>query len=509
MDLHQFFQKQRNLRRERLDADKCDKWHNEYLATTFFIVAILCQVNQLVGNRMSCAIPLHIPGSYSGYIMNICWLNNTYYFPFNESLGSKNQYASHKIRYYAIIPLILTLAGGLTLLPSIFYRSFAKRTGIDLSMIIKAIKNAEIAIQAAPGPDLNKNEQMRQIIFNNIARSLNFNRRKINSHKILNMGKSRLLLKAQFWTRKGNFFTKIFLMKKFLSVVTSLIIMQSFQRIFGHFWFMGIDFALRMFKHLAHGHYYQNSHVFPLYSVCDVKFPSIYGREKGQAYSFECVMTRNIFFDLFFTFIWFILVSSLILDILNFFNWCNLLCGYKTKMEMISKVIDDSILSSQNQKIRSSVSPVQSNTHISLSSLKNHSPSKSEIIGDIINSNPEIGKRKEMWRSSLEKILTYDALLCALFIFHNTKMKDENLRTLITHLYITKDKGIARDINPHIKDEYSLSPVTVEKNQNGELSIKSLEVGKKESIQILSNLGRVCSSDSLASSSSQFPYDNA
>ena len=117
---------------------------------------------------------------------------------------------------------------------------------------------------------------------------------------------------------------------------------------------MGIDFALRMFKHLAHGHYYQNSHVFPLYSVCDVKFPSIYGREKGQAYSFECVMTRNIFFDLFFTFIWFILVSSLILDILNFFNWCNLLCGYKTKMEMISKVIDDSILSSQNQKIRSS-----------------------------------------------------------------------------------------------------------------------------------------------------------
>ena len=130
---------------------------------------------------MSCAIPLHIPGSYSGYIMNICWLNNTYYFPFNESLGSKNQYASHKIRYYAIIPLILTLAGGLTLLPSIFYRSFAKRTGIDLSMIIKAIKNAEIAIQAAPGPDLKKNEQMRQIIFNNIARSLNFNRRKINS----------------------------------------------------------------------------------------------------------------------------------------------------------------------------------------------------------------------------------------------------------------------------------------------------------------------------------------
>jgi len=453
MDLRQYILNSRKFRKEKLDEDYCDIWNEKYLANICFILAFLCTATNYVGNRMTCAIPLDLPGAYSGYVMNSCWLNNTYYYPLDKPLGvygDKNTFSIKKIQYYPLIPVILTIAGGVLLGPSIIYRCLAKKSGIDLSLILNYAKNIEISNELAKGIEVQQNEHMRQMLYNNIARNFNFQRRQLNAMEILTSNEPRFLISAKFWSRDKDFLIKVFLMKKILNIIAAILVAHSFHTIFGSFWMMGIDFMIRIFLHFSHGDFYTTSKTFPLFSICDLTLPPSNGYTESIRMSFECIMTKNVFFDMFFSFLWLVVIWTILINTINLFLWWNRLFGYKSKLRLITKAINYNIPGNINAKNYNKPLPSQ------IASMNSQQNPQNPVNGNI----NEIKRRKELMVKDLEVILSKDALLCAIFIGIVTRNDEENIRTFLVHLYVTREIANVGNLKPRLSYKKMLNEVS-------------------------------------------------
>ena len=72
-------------------GDFVDTLHYVYSTTVFVALALLVSSKQYVGDPINCWCPAHFSRAWVEYTDNVCWISNTYFVSFDNSLGLRHQ----------------------------------------------------------------------------------------------------------------------------------------------------------------------------------------------------------------------------------------------------------------------------------------------------------------------------------------------------------------------------------------------------------------------------------
>ena len=104
------------------------------------IFAIVVSTNQYVGEPITCWTPSYFSGSWDEYTNSYCWIQNTYYVPFEDYIPRQGE-KRDMIPYYQWVPIILLIQGLLFYLPTMIWRKLNSRSGIDANSIMEAAES--------------------------------------------------------------------------------------------------------------------------------------------------------------------------------------------------------------------------------------------------------------------------------------------------------------------------------------------------------------------------------
>jgi len=77
--------------------------------------------------------------------VQICWISNTYYLPVDAVPGvpfNRKQY----INYYQWVPMVLLAQAVMFRIPSLFWRLFSDRSGINVNNLVEAAETIQNAL---------------------------------------------------------------------------------------------------------------------------------------------------------------------------------------------------------------------------------------------------------------------------------------------------------------------------------------------------------------------------
>merc|ERR1719392_526606 len=301
-------------------------WHFELRD---MMKVILINVSLFVGKAMSCAIPLNIPGQYTPFINDICYIYGTYFWPLEKPIGNYTDHdAIVNIRYYPFFPQLFVVAATIMIIPSSIWRLCSSRSGYGLSLLLKTISVTERALDRS---EANK-------IHSNIAKNLHEHCLRYKSYKKYSKqcktDATYTIYERITLLNKEDASHLIFnyTCQKVLYVFSILIIFVSFNAVLnGKFLSLGFDFIARILVQP-----YEQSDIYPLFAMCDL-YLTWFTRSE---YSFNCILIKNVFHDFFITLTWFILALALVLSLYNIFESVTTFYSYRNRRLMVQKWVD-------------------------------------------------------------------------------------------------------------------------------------------------------------------------
>lgn len=127
------------------DDDLIDRLSSRYTVIIIVTFAIVVSGQQyFIGKPLNCWEPKHFTGSHRKYMNAFCWVNNTFYLPFEQRIGAAND--GKVLPYYQWIPFILLGQALFFYLPSFFWHGLNQKAGVDSDDILKTahkISNAK------------------------------------------------------------------------------------------------------------------------------------------------------------------------------------------------------------------------------------------------------------------------------------------------------------------------------------------------------------------------------
>ena len=96
-----------NAKENAIKGDFSDRLHSRYTVTLLFTIAILIGVQQYEGNAITCWLPNELNGDQTDYAHQLCWVNNTYYFPNVDDADIFPSSSKFTVHYYQFILFIL------------------------------------------------------------------------------------------------------------------------------------------------------------------------------------------------------------------------------------------------------------------------------------------------------------------------------------------------------------------------------------------------------------------
>ena len=121
----------------RNDDDSIDKLNYRGTVCLLVLFSVFVTTRQYVGEPIHCWGPAHFTYNWMQYTNSYCWIQDTYYLPFEEYIPRQDEPRDF-IPYYQWVPLILLIQGLLFYLPIVFWRNRNARQAIDINGIIYA-----------------------------------------------------------------------------------------------------------------------------------------------------------------------------------------------------------------------------------------------------------------------------------------------------------------------------------------------------------------------------------
>lgn len=81
--------------------------------------------------------------NHEQYANLYCWVDETFYLPFQDPMPQMNEPRERKITYYQWVPIILMLQASMFAAPYALWRMLSSRSGIDLAAIVEAANSSQ------------------------------------------------------------------------------------------------------------------------------------------------------------------------------------------------------------------------------------------------------------------------------------------------------------------------------------------------------------------------------
>ena len=289
----------------RYDEDSIDRLNHKYSVIVFCILAIVVTTNQYVGEIIKCWAPAQFPDSWVEYTNNMCWISNTYYIPISEHniLSAPRK----EIVYYQWVPLVLFLQAFMFYLPSVHWSVLNRSIGMDINKVVQTLRQLDHI-----NPD--SRDKVTKFIIKHIDRSLNYTR-EIRKGACARFKQRMAQCGCFCGKRYGNFLITIYLVTKILYLGDAVIQLYMLNHFLGtDYIFYGVD----VIRDLSETGYYKESRRFPKSTLCDFWIRSI-GRT--QPHTIQCTLPVNLFNEKIFIFVWFWLVTLVLVNFLSLIYW--------------------------------------------------------------------------------------------------------------------------------------------------------------------------------------------
>ncbi|XP_046351843.1 innexin unc-9-like isoform X2 [Haliotis rubra] len=311
----------------RYDDDWIDRLNHLYTTIILVIFTIVVSTKQYVGEPIHCWCPAQFEDSQVEYTNNVCWISNTYYVPFEQSVPRHGQMKKEKeIGYYQWVPMILLFQALLFKVPCILWRILTASAGVNLDKIVTLAADT-----AYISPD--DRERTIKHIVRYMDRWLE-NAREYRSGCFIRIRQQIAKYCCLVWGKRyGNYLVTLYMFIKLLYLVNSvgqLFILNEF---------LGTNFNVYGFEvmdHLARGEDWGESPRFPRVTHCDFDIRQI---QNVHSYTVQCVLPINLFNEKIFIFVWFWLVFVSALSAGNFFIWVYTMIFRQHRLRYLKKFL--------------------------------------------------------------------------------------------------------------------------------------------------------------------------
>lgn len=279
--------------------DWSDKLNHVYTVLFLIVSACVLITRQYVGKAISCWNPGEADKSHHiTYAENYCWVSDTFVVDNNEAFPRVDEKVNHKrISYYQWVPFILIFQAFLFKLPSLMWRLFINKAGINLEKLVDMAHETQFG-----------NYANREKIITHIAHYMD---KWITISQNLKVGscadcRHQVAVNACLLCnrKEGTLLTGLYLFSKllfFLNVVIQFYLLDIFLWPEGY---NGLEVLLNAFKSGR----LDQSPVFPRVTFCDFQVRSI----SQHHFRIQCVLPINMFNEKIFLmfWLWFLFVAA-------------------------------------------------------------------------------------------------------------------------------------------------------------------------------------------------------
>ena len=302
----------------RNDDDLFDRINHRYTVIQLVIFAAFVSAEAYIDKPISCWAPVHFHDSWEKYTNSYCWIRNTYYLPFQESIPREHgEREKHPILYYQWVPLILLAQAIMFYLPIVMWRTLNSKTGIDVNMIVET---SEVYQKEEESETRVK---LLDFLVRLTDRYLGYSKSPARGSVLSNMKECTFGCKsclARFCCcccgkRFGNYMVVLYIIIKFVflaNAVCQLFILNAF---LGHDYNL---YGLHALQSWIDGTDFGESKRFPKVTLCDLDVRVV---GNVQRYSVQCVLTINLFHEMIYLYIWFWLVFVVTITIIGLIMW--------------------------------------------------------------------------------------------------------------------------------------------------------------------------------------------
>lgn len=316
----------KRLRGSRND-DWIDRMSHVYTVILLIIFAVVVSTSQFVGNPIHCWHPAEFKGWYEKYAEYYCWISNTYFVSFSETLPVDiTERKEREITYYQWVPLILAFQALLFKLPNVIWKLLHPNSGINLNKVVDLAEKTQLASPSS-------RKEIIEHLAIHIDKWLDTERNYTwNRYTALRERASRVccILCSK---RSGTYLSALYLFIKAIYVANCI----------GQFFllnaFMATEYNVYGFEVIAGLHSnspWRESPRFPRVTFCDFEIRQL---QNVQRFTIQCVLPINLFNEKIFIFLWFWFFFVTALAVYNLLNWCFVVVLKRSRVQYVKKYL--------------------------------------------------------------------------------------------------------------------------------------------------------------------------
>ncbi|CAF3442005.1 unnamed protein product [Rotaria socialis] len=272
-----------------------DRLHNRYTVAVLVCFCVALSSYQYIGDPLQCWVPAQFTGNYESFTNRLCYIQNTYHVPKQESIPQDSTLRRERtLKYYQWINFVLLLQALFFSLPRIIWQSFNDKTGLSVGHLVEAANKYE-SIDV---------DQDRETVVQYISNCLQRYDEYVNPSK----------KKRRSFFHRLNYQYRLFCQARtgaslvfFYFVVRLLYIANLICQIIFLQYFLSyhdvnyLGYGLNVLGTLLSGLSLPESKLFPRITLCDFHI-----RELGERhyYTVECILVINIFIEKMYFVLW-------------------------------------------------------------------------------------------------------------------------------------------------------------------------------------------------------------